>query len=585
MAYRTRATLHRVMWGKPESSPLSEWPVRVWETPALGLPTALAVWFFATARGQVVPAGWSANDGPLNWAIRDTGDRIARIRQQQFDSQGSMARFANIGGKGIAVNRTTSWEFLPHASFYLPFVALSREQENPKVHDASYLIFCDVLLLLTALDGRESILDELARHGAGERSFEDRWNWRSRIHLSASAWRNVERILRWSECPEADITGLGEQLLVSLDARVVMENGIGSVVERIDLGLRIGEDEELVRSVSEAMEGSRGLPPELGNGAELAEEFVVRIGQLTAWPKPSQVISNFPAMGSANTRAIMNEIAGVFSPRGEDKDGHKPDLVLLPESTVPQSEVGTLRGLVGRRGIASLAGLYWRQLRPAYRAAGGRAANWKCFVNEAELAVPVGHGDRGPTTVRWFRVRKPVPSHIEDGLAIALTSRDPSARWSILPGNRWYRFVHPRWGSFTIAICADLIDAEPWRSFRGELLHLLVVAYNKDVDLYDALTWVRAYENYVNVASVNHGKFGGSFVWTPRRAYGRELATLRGGGLFLKADVRLPVKALWLAQRHGVKDAVLAAAMKWRATTDSDPKFKSPPPGYVAGDW
>ena len=30
-----------------------------------------------------------------------------------------------------------------------------------------------------------------------------------------------------------------------------------------------------------------------------------------------------------------------------------------------------------------------------------------------------------------------------------------------------------------MAICADLIDAAPWRALRGELLHLLMVAFNK----------------------------------------------------------------------------------------------------------
>ena len=75
--------------------------------------------------------------------------------------------------------------------------------------------------------------------------------------------------------------------------------------------------------------------------------------------------------------------------------------------------------------------------------------------------------------------------------------------------------MHPQWGDFTIAICADLLDAGPWRSLRGELLHLFMVAFNEDVDLYDSLTWIRAYENYVNLVAVNHGSLGGSFLWTP----------------------------------------------------------------------
>ena len=583
--YRGPATLHRGLWGTPQSGPLTEWPLRAWETPALGLPTAMAIGLFAAAREQEPPAEWTAADGPLNWAINDAGESLARTRRRQFGRQfsslGSGSRPRVDGGSEIKVTRTLAWELLAHEAFYLPFAALCGERDSEEVHAASYLLYCDVLLLLTALDGRELILDELARHGAGERSFEDRWGWRSRIHLSASAWRNVEKVLRWSERPRADETELGGRLLASLEAGVVLKDLVDPVVERIDVGLRVGEDNELVRGVSQAI-GVPELPPELRSTENLAREFVVRIGQVTAWPEMQEVVGRFPGMGWSTAAAIMKQVASVFSPSREGTGGAKPELVLLPESTVPYSEVDSLRRLVGRTGIASLAGLYWRPVSPAYRPTGGRSASWRCFVNEAELVVPEGHRDRGPTTIRWFRVRKLVPAHIEDGLALALTLKNPSVRWSILPGHRWYRFVHPRWGDFSIAICADLIDAEPWRSLRGELLHLLMVAYNPDVDLYDALTWVRAYENYVNVASVNHGKIGGSFVWTPRHAHGRELAKLRGGGLFLKADVRLPVRALRRAQLDGVNDAVLAAAAKWQANAASDPKFKSPPPGFVA---
>ena len=131
-----------------------------------------------------------------------------------------------------------------------------------------------------------------------------------------------------------------------------------------------------------------------------------------------------------------------------------------------------------------------------------------------------------------------------------------------------------------MAICADLIDAGPWRALRGELLHLLMVAFNKDVELFDALTWVRAYENYVNVVSVNHGRYGGSFLWTPRRAQGRELARLRGGNLVLTADVSLPIKELLEAQRAGVARAIDRSAGQWREPGLVATRFKAPPPGF-----
>ena len=120
---------------------------------------------------------------------------------------------------------------------------------------------------------------------------------------------------------------------------------------------------------------------------------------------------------------------------------------------------------------------------------------------------------------------------------------------------------------------------------RGDLSEVnfftcFMVAFNKDVDLYESLTWVRAYENYVNLVAVNHGRFGGSFLWTPRRSQGRELARLRGGGLFLVADVDVPVMELLERQRSGVQEAVDAAACSWSGTSHPLSEFKSPPPGF-----
>ena len=294
---------------------------------------------------------------------------------------------------------------------------------------------------------------------------------------------------------------------------------------------------------------SPDLPPELRVADNsIIDELVVRVGQVAAWPTGPEVVGRFPAISSATANAMIGQVSAAFLAPAHGVGDADPRLVVLPELAIPQQEIRSLRDLVRNEGKGAVAGLYWRALKPVFRPPRWFTPRWACFVNEAELILPVGDG-RGPPGMRWFRVRKPVPAHIEDGLAQALSNRAPRTKWRMLRGKRWYRFVHPEWGDFTVAICADLIDAAPWRALRGELLHLLMVAFNKDVDLFDSLTWVRAYENYVNVASVNHGRYGGSFLWTPRGTHGRELARLRGGELVLTADVRLPVKELLLEQK------------------------------------
>ena len=146
----------------------------------------------------------------------------------------------------------------------------------------------------------------------------------------------------------------------------------------------------------------------------------MRIGQVRAWTPKARVVANFPAMDPGSVPDIMEQVAYAFRSPSHSVPDHKPDLVLLPEVSIPQPEVQTVRNLVASTGRAALAGLYWRELRPVYRACYGTVAVRKWFVNEAELVVPFGQDDRGPPSYRWYRVRKPLPAHNETGLAQAL---------------------------------------------------------------------------------------------------------------------------------------------------------------------
>ena len=566
------STVHRLLWGKPANARLSDWKLIPWETPALGLPTRVAAGLLAAHHGTPLPIGWVPGDGPLTWLIDDTAGVLAAGRRQQFESKAAMPTEHQL----VRVARSPDWELLPHPAYYLPLIpATSRG-----VHAESYVVYCDVLLFLTALDGGERILDGLTKWGVGGTPFVDRWSWRSRIHLPLESWRMIECILRWNEYPDSDVTALQTDLLESLPGYPFATlSGEDFQPERVDVVLDSRDDMEIVRTIHPAGEVSGPeLPPDLRiTGDSVGSHLVVRVGQVLAWPDRPDVVNRFPAVPTNTANAMIEQVANVFLAPSQTAGDAEPNLVVLPELAVPQQEIGSLRDLVRTEGKGAVAGLYWRELKPPYPSRMVRS--WACFVNEAELIVPIGN-DAGPPTVRWFRVRKPNPAHTETGLARALSKRPPRTKWRLLPGERWYRFVHPEWGDFTVAICADLIDAGPWRALRGELLHLLMVAFNKDVDLFDNLTWVRAYENYVNVVSVNHGLYGGSFLWTPRRTHGRELARLRGSNLVLTADVKLPVRELYWAQRNGVAKAIVQSAHEWQGKKAKQTSFKSPPPGF-----
>ena len=601
-------TLHRLLWGPTRRKRLAEWEPRPWEVPAVGLPVRVAAFLYSSASRSRVPSAWTPGDGPLNWRLCGERDLLCNGRLSQFDLDlDSTAGDGTTSDDQPVVRRSTDWEVLPHEAYFLPF---SAARWATGIERDDYALYCDVLLLITALDGGESILTGLAEGGIGVVPFVDRWAWRSRIHLPEPAWEAVDSILRWCTTSERSLDAYRHELAAALEPccpETLKSDDFQR--ERVDIGLDYAPSTEVSRTVRQTGRVDAGLPEELHlTGTELNDWLLLRIGQTFGGRQSlKSILSSFPAVEPCVGNSVLEQIASAFQaphharPGGgsrlepgdtetQAERGQIPHLVVFPELAVPQPEARTVRDLVAKTGIASLAGLYWRQLKPVYPARGSTCATRIWFVNEAELALPVGHNGPGPTSVRWYRVRKPLPAHIESGLALALSSqhrgregRKPGerVRWAMLRGRRWYRFLHPAWGDFTVAVCADLLDAAPWHSLRGEIMHLFMVAYNRDVGLFDALTWVRAYENFANVVTVNDGRYGGSVLWTPKRHHRRELAHMRGSDLFVIADVRVPVKGLLRQQRLGVGEAERFAREEWLGESrERKEEFKAPPPGF-----
>ena len=572
-------TLHRLLWGlEPRQVSIEYWRPRPWEIPAVGLTVALAVGLYNSARRERLTRERDPQEGPLTWALVNGHTLLTEGRRLQFGENENTDEISWNSSNPEAVG-SELWETPPHPAYFLPFVAGA---EPSRVNWRGFSLYCDILLLLTALDGGEAILHRLAIEGAGNVRFEDRWEWRSRIHLPLEAWQCVEKVVRWPESSTESVSDIACDIQDALSPLMHQRFSLADCyLERVDIRLEPLNDLEMVRAVNSQGAANTKLPEGLRMNREvLAKNMIVRIGQVAQWPKKSSVVSQFPVMKSSVARQIMEQVASAFQSESMPKSDQQPELVVFPEVCIPESEARTIRELVETEGCAALAGIYWRELRPVYPAGLGYRPARCWLVNEAELVIPIGVDCPGPTGSRWFRVRKPVPAHVEAGLARALSARMEDTQWSILSGQRWHRFLHPRWGDFTVAVCADLLDAFPWRVLRGEILHLFMVAFNKDVDLYEALTWVRAYETYVNLVAVNHGQYGGSFLRTPRRSHGRELAQLRGNDLLLLADVKIPVKELAEAQVQGVEDAVCDAESDWMGDETQAKSFKAPPPGY-----
>ena len=195
------------------------------------------------------------------------------------------------------------------------------------------------------MDGGEAILDWLAESGAGIVPFEDRWAWRSRIHLPMEAWQQIERGLEWSGQSEIDGAAVGTllgEVLRPWTPRIITLDDFR--VERVDVRLDTSEDVEIVRTVRLPGSADDDLPPKLLlTDSRLKEKLVVRMGQISAWSK-TDLLASFPNMDSQLASRTMEQVAGAFYSADLGEPNVRPDLVVFPEVSIPRPEVGNTAG-------------------------------------------------------------------------------------------------------------------------------------------------------------------------------------------------------------------------------------------------
>ncbi|WP_257448313.1 hypothetical protein [Archangium lipolyticum] len=602
---RRRETLHRLLWGDLwQVKRLSKARIQPEVAPRLGLPTRVALKLFLdaiTPLSEPLHAADETRFHPPVWVIQPEASGFlawGRHRQLLGGAAPSSVKTPRTARPWVEVSDDeTAWEVLPNPVLFWP------RAHGFRMSRLGYQLWCHTLLFMTACDGHESMLDTLARRGATPSAINENWKIRNRLHLPEEFWTILDQIIRqallspkrYRERELSLVSELKLQIQRLLKTRLSVDDFFW---ERVDVVLNDHDAQEAPRHVSRFSLNKPSRPPrQMKLRAEgLEEDLCVRMGQLAATYSPKAYCQRFPrSVPREEIQAIMREVNTAMSapssaptnstPENPAPRLRTPELVILPEAIVPPGELRELERLVALERRAVLCGEMFKPVPPVSPTR-RHDASPRWLVNEACLLFPVMvSGDGGLPLVRRFTIRKPMPTHVEFGLATALSERKEArgrkgTEWKVLAGQRWYRFVNHRWGDFTVAICSDLIDPSPWWSLRSQVLHIFMCAYNTDVDLFDSMSWVRAYENYCNLVSVNHGEPGGSFAWTPGRSHSRELAKLRGSGLFLLADVLIPVKDLHEAQLHGTEWARDAAVKHWSETKEIKNRFKAPPPTF-----
>lgn len=542
-------SIYHVMWGVPQEGPLVNWPILPSAIPALGLPTPWALRIFHDLAPELLPD--SIED--VREPVLDTAWNESFAHNRRESLRDSFMRHAEPPetphGVSVVARWSTNLSLPPHPTMFLPGWfgwAPSRKQ-----------YWQAALNLFFTLNGNERFHDSVWEATLNQIPWSENLRLRCANLLPSYVWRLVDHAMGTMTSSVLPSTQRSE-LATLADHAALMHRGRTELITSIEIrkGFPVIDRSEYLEvrrtrddlALLDSLVGEFVVP----RASQLKETLTFRMAQISAepdwkkvahlWPAPSHVCQEMFSQ-------VLQELEGLSARAGN----RRSEIIAFPELAIHPEDADEAARYASSQGSGLLSGLFWRAIPFAVQPAGQEVdvAIPRYFVNEAILSVPnLREPDLNQPYI--FRIRKPRPAHIEYGVQAALTSYSGvGGEWRVLPGKEWLRFDHPHWGAFAVAICSDLLDVGPWARLKGSILHLFLVAWNTDVELYDAMTWTRAYELFVNVVAVNHGQVGGSLAWVPKHGHRKNLFTVKGKNHFVSSDVILPVSELHKEQAAG----------------------------------
>lgn len=218
---------------------------------------------------------------------------------------------------------------------------------------------------------------------------------------------------------------------------------------------------------------------------------------------------------------------------------HLPDIILLPELSVPLGFESKLRRAAEKIEAIIIAGL-------DYRIETGEPV--PTVSNEALVIVPrrlKGRQIARHTQVR--RVGKTYPAPAEKVKLQGITG----ASVEFLAHPTVWIFESLDLGKFAVAICYDFMDLDRIVMYRNKIQTLFILAYNRDTTSFDHLAEALSRMLFCNVVICNCGQFGGSLAVSPFREPFRRTVYRHGGQCLPHAQlVQLPLATL-VAHQQG----------------------------------
>jgi predicted amidohydrolase len=252
-------------------------------------------------------------------------------------------------------------------------------------------------------------------------------------------------------------------------------------------------------------------------------------------------------MSNIEESRVWDEIKKGFAYLKSESPNNRPHIIILPELTVPLSRERELQNISSKIGSVIIAGLDFHESK------GG-------VENKAVVIIPK-FWPKIPSYGRASKLYFGKTFFSNDEKRYFGNKNKAGRPWPAM-----YILDAGNYGRIGIAICSDFFDIERFLIYRGNIHHMVVISYNKDVKSYYFLAEAISRLVYCNVVICNTGFYGGSIVFSLyKEEYKRYIYKHEGGKLFTTQILNLPVKSLQKAQ---VSDPYQEGV------------FKSRPPGY-----
>lgn len=258
-------------------------------------------------------------------------------------------------------------------------------------------------------------------------------------------------------------------------------------------------------------------------------------------------------MTEFESKRIWQEIKNGISNLNIVAPSVKPKIIILPEFSLPLEYENELVQISKTTGCVFIAGLDFII---------SQIDDQKYIENKAIVVVPNSWPeDKRSVYASKMYFGKCFFSNIE--LKVFNDKYEPKSNDSM------YIFDAGEYGNIGVAICADFFDIERFELYKGRIHHMIVIAYNKDVNSFYFLAEAISRLVFCNVVICNTGYYGGSIVFSPyEKQYKRYIYKHEGGKLFASQVLSLPVKDLDEFQRDH------------QISLNESRTFKSLPPNY-----